>query len=99
MIYLMIRILHGMVPLTTLYMRFHSKRLVTIPSSKILTIQDVKHHVFEDYRYAVTFFNVNHPAEVLSSALGSLFGQTNCRCKFQWHFNVGQIAASQCHLS
>lgn len=51
-------------------------------------LQDVCHHIFEDYRYCISFHNVWHPSETLTSIIGSMVGQTECRCNFQWHYEV-----------
>ncbi|PFH33269.1 hypothetical protein BESB_084680 [Besnoitia besnoiti] len=46
----------------------------------------LRHYVFEDHRYAFSFYDVENVQEVLSAALGAMAKETCCSCRFSWHF-------------
>ncbi|CBZ52813.1 hypothetical protein NCLIV_026020 [Neospora caninum Liverpool] len=46
----------------------------------------LRHYVFEDHRYAFSFYDVGNVQEVVSASLGAMTAETNCSCRFSWHF-------------
>ncbi|KAF8820209.1 hypothetical protein IE077_000546 [Cardiosporidium cionae] len=59
---------------------------VTYLKSPFKHKHSIRHYVFNDFRYAFTFYDVKNPQLCMSAVLGALSAQTGCACNFAWRF-------------
>lgn len=57
-----------------------------------------RHYVFRDHRYSLTFYDVNHPRQLVAASLGSMTPDAWCDIHFAWHYEGSGEKSSTCEL-